>query len=31
LYTHCSITTKKADILPTPKMINFLKRLRYWF
>lgn len=29
LYTHCSITTKKADILPTPKMINFLKRLRY--
>jgi predicted chitinase/N-acetyl-anhydromuramyl-L-alanine amidase AmpD len=29
LYSHCSITTGKADILPTPKMINFLKRVRF--
>ena len=29
IYSHCSITTGKADILPTPKMINFLKRVRF--
>jgi N-acetyl-anhydromuramyl-L-alanine amidase AmpD len=29
LYSHCSITTGKSDILPTPKMINFLKRVRF--
>jgi len=29
LYTHCSITTQKSDILPTPRLVNFLKTLRY--
>jgi len=27
LYTHNSITTGKADILPTPKLVNFFKTL----
>lgn len=29
LYTHSSYTTGKVDIMPTPKIVNFLKRLRY--
>ena len=29
LYSHCSITTGKSDLLPTPKVINFLKRVRF--
>ena len=27
LYTHNSVTTGKADILPTPKLVNFFKTL----
>ena len=29
LYTHCSITTQKADALPTPKFVKFLKQVRF--
>ena len=26
-YTHCSVTTKKLDCLPTPKIVNFFKEI----
>lgn len=29
IYSHCSVTTGKSDILPTPKIVNFLKRVRF--
>jgi len=29
LYSHCSITTQKADVLPTPRLIKFLKQVRF--
>jgi len=29
LYSHCSITTQKADALPTPRLIKFLKQVRF--
>ena len=29
LYTHCSVTTEKADALPTPKFVKFLKQVRF--
>jgi len=29
LYTHASITTVKSDILPTPRLVNLLKRLQF--
>lgn len=29
IYSHCSITTQKSDLLPTPKIVNFLKRVRF--
>jgi predicted chitinase/N-acetyl-anhydromuramyl-L-alanine amidase AmpD len=28
IYSHCSITNQKVDIAPTPRLINFFKRLR---
>ena len=29
LYSHCSVTTQKADVLPTPRLIKFLKQVRF--
>ena len=29
LYSHCSLKTGKYDILPTPRMIKFLKQVRF--
>ena len=29
LYSHCSITSQKADVLPTPRLIKFLKQVRF--
>jgi N-acetyl-anhydromuramyl-L-alanine amidase AmpD len=28
IYTHCSITQGKVDIAPTPRLVNFFRRLR---
>ena len=27
VYTHCSVTTSKVDVLPTPKLVKFFKEL----
>ena len=29
LYSHCSWVSEKFDMLPTPRMIKFLKQLRF--
>ena len=29
IYSHCSLTKEKVDMLPTPKMIKFLKAVRF--
>jgi hypothetical protein len=29
IYSHCSVTTGKADALPTPKFVKFLKQVRF--
>lgn len=29
IYSHCSLTTEKVDMLPTPRIIKFLKAVRF--